>query len=299
MFLDYLSDTKKSLNIMGMCMSNQSPQERNQTSHSRNSRQGKTSRSGKEKLASGLRRSQDSSNIDSLVAFPTSSTAMQQSIYRHNTSFESQKLDINNSKLKSFYSVSSSEESRNEKIVSPSIDSTFLGTKNNTSFSKLNALHVKALTNNLRHMKESATNRKLLELRRDSLNSIIATKGSAEDFSPKENTKLTENKQVYSRNNVEATKSKRWKSGSDFKITFSDQGAKYQSVQKWLNESIIDDKCINPIIPIPGSDVKHRTLPTVRRKDERLQQETDQEEIISLPISSSHTNRITNSDKVR
>lgn len=138
-----------------------------------------------------------------------------------------------------------------------------------------------------------ATNRKLVELRRDSVNSIITNRGSAEDFVPNENTKLTENKQVYGSNKVETTKSKRWKSGSDFKITFSDQGAKYQSVQKWLNESIIDDKCINPIIPIPGSDVKHRTLPTVRRKEDRLQQGLDQEEIMSLPISSSHTKRVT------
>ncbi len=50
----------------------------------------------------------------------------------------------------------------------------------------------------------------------------------------------------------------RRRSGSDFKIEFSEQGDKFRSIQQWLNEGILDHKSINPILPIPGSDCVHR-----------------------------------------
>lgn len=50
----------------------------------------------------------------------------------------------------------------------------------------------------------------------------------------------------------------RRRSGSDFKIEFSEQGDKFRSIQQWLNESILDHRSINPILPIPGSECVHR-----------------------------------------
>ncbi len=50
----------------------------------------------------------------------------------------------------------------------------------------------------------------------------------------------------------------RRRSGSDFKIEFSEQGDKFRSIQQWLNESILDHRSINPILRIPGSECVHR-----------------------------------------
>ncbi|KAF0978169.1 hypothetical protein FDP41_002684 [Naegleria fowleri] len=38
----------------------------------------------------------------------------------------------------------------------------------------------------------------------------------------------------------------------DFKISFSEQGDKYLSVQKWLNEAVLNEHSPNPILPIGG-----------------------------------------------
>lgn len=53
----------------------------------------------------------------------------------------------------------------------------------------------------------------------------------------------------------------------DFKISFSEQGDKYVSVQKWLSECVLNDRTPNPVLPIGGVFVHNIPSPEEMAKN--------------------------------
>ena len=101
------------------------------------------------------------------------------------------------------------------------------------------------------------------KLRKPSFHSVVTHRGSNGEGREPANEHGTAQRQT----DLDALNRRR-RSGGDFRIEFSEQGDKFRGIQQWLNESILDSKSITPILPIPGNDSAHRTLPTFASREE-------------------------------